>query len=110
MNDLPDGILSTCKVFTEDTSRFSNVYDIDISAKDPNSDLEKVVNGLFIRKFSLILIPINRLNEVNFFRKSNNRSHPPVPFNSIDINRYHNHKHLGVYLDLNLKIKKNVVN
>ena len=47
-------------------SRFSKVYDIDISAKEPNSDLEKVANGLFIRKFSLILIPISRLNEVFF--------------------------------------------
>ena len=66
INDFPDGILSICKVFAEDTSRFSKVYDIDISAKEPNSDLEKVANGLFIRKFSLILIPISRLNEVFF--------------------------------------------
>ena len=41
-----------------------------------------------------------------FFRKANNRSHPPVTFNSIGINKYHNHKPLSVYLDLNLKIKK----
>ena len=41
-----------------------------------------------------------------FFRKANNRSHPPVTFNSIGINKYHNHKPLSVYLDLNLKIKQ----
>ena len=41
-NDLPDGITSICKVFTDDDSLFSNVHDIDTSAKEWNSDLEKI--------------------------------------------------------------------
>ena len=36
INDLPDGITSLCKI-----SLFSKVYDIDISAKELNSHLEK---------------------------------------------------------------------
>ena len=32
--DLSDGITSICKIFADDTSLFSKVYDIDISAKN----------------------------------------------------------------------------
>ena len=39
INELPDGI---CKIFANDTSPFSKVHDIDISAKEFNSDLEKI--------------------------------------------------------------------
>ena len=41
INDLPDGIRSLCKIVANVTSLFSKVYDIDISAKELNFDLEK---------------------------------------------------------------------
>ena len=47
INDLPDGIASLCKIFADDTSLFSKVYDIDISAKELNSDLEKIGKWAF---------------------------------------------------------------
>ena len=40
INDLPDGMTSICKMFADDTSLFSKIHDIDISAKELNSDLE----------------------------------------------------------------------
>ena len=33
INDLPVGTTSLCKIFADDTSLFSKIYDIDISAK-----------------------------------------------------------------------------
>ena len=42
INDLPDGITSICKIVDDDTSLFSKVYDIDISATELNSDLKKI--------------------------------------------------------------------
>ena len=42
INDLPDGIKSLCKIFADVTSLLSKVYDIDISAKELNSDLENI--------------------------------------------------------------------
>ena len=42
INDLPDEIILFCEIFADDTSFFSNVYDIDISAKELNSDLQKI--------------------------------------------------------------------
>ena len=41
INDLPDVITSICKIYADDTFLFSKVYDIDISAKELNSELEK---------------------------------------------------------------------
>ena len=42
LNDLPDGINSLCKIFADDTSLFSKVYDIHKSANDLNDDMEKI--------------------------------------------------------------------
>ena len=47
INDLPDGITSIFKIFADDTSLFSKVYDIDISAKELSSDLEKISKWTF---------------------------------------------------------------
>ena len=43
INDLPDGINSLCKIFSDDISLFSKVYDIHNSASKLNDDLEKKV-------------------------------------------------------------------
>ena len=42
INDLLDGISSLCKIFADDTSLFSKVYDIHKSASNLNDDLEKI--------------------------------------------------------------------
>ena len=39
INDLSDGLKSKCKLFADDTSLFSMVYDINTSASDLNEDL-----------------------------------------------------------------------
>ena len=41
-NDLPDGINSLCKIFADNTSLFSKVYDIHKSPSQFNNDLEKI--------------------------------------------------------------------
>ena len=60
INDLPDGINYLCKIFADDTSLFSKVYDIHNSASKVNDDLEKITSG----KCSLIRILTNRLMKV----------------------------------------------
>ena len=66
INDLLDGITALCKIFADDTSLFSKVYDIDISAKELNSDF---VIGFFNGKCNLIPIPINRQMKLFFLEK-----------------------------------------
>ena len=108
INDLPDGITSICKMFADDTSLFSKIHDIDISAKELNSDLEKLVNRLLNGIYNLILNPINRQMKLCFSRKSNKCSHPPITFISKGINKYPLHKHLGIVLDSKLDSKFDV--
>ena len=47
INDLPDEITSKCKIVADDTSLFSMVHDINKSAKDLKSDLEKISQWAF---------------------------------------------------------------
>ena len=42
VNDLPDGLLSNCKLFADDTSLFPVVHDVTISSSELNSDLAKI--------------------------------------------------------------------
>ena len=42
INDLPDGTNSLCKISADDTSLFSEVYEIHKSASNLNDDLEKI--------------------------------------------------------------------
>ena len=42
INDLPDRIISMCKIFADDTSLFSKVLDINKSVKELNTDSEKI--------------------------------------------------------------------
>ena len=42
INDLHDGINSLCKIFEDDTSRFSKVYDINNLGSKLNDDLENI--------------------------------------------------------------------
>ena len=65
INNILDGITLLFKIFAGNTSLFSKVHDIDISAKELHSEMQKIVNQLFNEKYILILIPMNRQN--NFF-------------------------------------------
>ena len=84
INDLPDGINSLCKIFADDTSLFSKVYDIHKSASKLNSDLEKISYWAYQSKMQFNPDSNKQANEVIFSRKtsSNNLSHPPIKINN----------------------------
>ena len=105
INNLPDGITSSCKTFADDNFLFSKIYDIIISAKELDSDLEKISKWVFQWKIQFILIPIKRQMRVFFLEKQKNSSHPPVAFNNNVIKKYPHHKHLGIILDSKLDFK-----
>ena len=63
INDLPDGITSLCKIFADDTSLFSKVYDIDIYAKELNFDLEKTSKWAFQWKMQFNPDPNKQAND-----------------------------------------------
>ena len=110
INDLSDGINSLCKIFADDTSLFSKVYDIPNSASKLNDDLEKISYGAYQWKMQFNRDPNKQANEVIFSRKtsSNNLSHPPIKFNKIDFSECPHQKHLGIFLDSKLDFNAHV--
>ena len=89
INDLPDGIISMCKIFADDTSLFSKVLDINKSVTELNTDLEKISQWAYQWKMQFNPDPNKQANEIIFSRKlvSNNLSYPPVKFNDNNITR-----------------------
>ena len=43
INDLPDGIISICKIFANYASLFSEVLEINKYVRELNTDLEKII-------------------------------------------------------------------
>ena len=56
INDLPDEIASSCKIFTDDTSLFSKIENKSYSTFNLIKTWKQLVNGLFNRKCCSILI------------------------------------------------------
>ena len=80
INDLPDGKTSIYKIFADDTSLFSKVYDIDISAKELNSDLENISKWAFQWKMQFNPDPNKQANEVYFSKKNKKQFSSPCCF------------------------------
>ena len=88
------------KLFTDDTSLFSTVHDIDTSANDPNHDLEKISEWAFRCKIKFNLDPIKQTQEIIFSKKKLFLSTPVVCFSKTPINS--TATHLGMIFDSKL--------
>ena len=109
INDLPDGITSICKIFADDTSLFSKVLDINESANNLNTDLEKITKWAHQWKMQFNPDPNKQANEVIFSRRSKiDLSYPSVKFNNNDIVTCSDQKHLGIVLDSKLNFASHV--
>ena len=102
INDLSDNLVSNPKLFADDTSLFSVVRDITLSAKNLNDDLKKIKKWAFQWKMSFNLDPNKQAEEVVFSRKLNKPNHPSLNFNNAVVIQSTNHKHLGMILDTKL--------
>ena len=93
INDLSDGLSSNAKLFTDDTSLFSVVHDINTSAIELNKDLKKINDWAYI-----------------FSRKKKKETHPPLLFNNNNVSQVNSQKHLGVILDVKLTFEEHLKN
>ena len=66
INDLPDGIISMCKIFADDTSVFSKVLDINKPFPELNTDLEKISQCAYQSKMQFDSNPNKKANEIIF--------------------------------------------
>ena len=70
INDLPDNIRSTCKIFADSTSFFSHALDKGTSQDELNYDLQKVSDWDFQWKMQFNLNPTKPAQEAIFFKES----------------------------------------
>ena len=61
ISDLSDNLSSNIKLFADDTSLFSAIHDINVSAAELNEDLRKIAIGLFNVKWFLIQMLAKKL-------------------------------------------------
>ena len=102
INDLTDAIMSTCKIFADDTSLFRKIIYTRNSQNTLNSDLKIIKNWAYQWKVQFNPDPKKQGNEVTFSRKRNTCTYPPVTFNKNIIATCPHQKHLGVVLDSKL--------
>ena len=69
INDLSENLVLNSKLFADDTSLFSVIFDKDLSAKNLNDDLNRVNNWGFQWKIRFNPDPNKQVQEVIFSRK-----------------------------------------
>jgi len=108
INDLPNELKSTAKLFADDTSLFTVVKDINESANILNDDLLSISKWAYNWKMLFNPDPTKPALEVLFSRKKKSQVHPPLSLNNIPVERTSFQKHLGVLLDEKLDFKKHI--
>ena len=82
INDLADGLKSICKIFSDDTSLFSKINDIDTSNIDISNDLFKISRWACQWKMSFNLDINKEAAEVYFSQRREQSLPPPIIFNN----------------------------
>ena len=109
INDLPDNIQCTCKIFADSTSLFSHVFDKCKSQSVLNNDLQVISNWSFQWKMQFNPDPNKQAQEVYFSKKSNNENSLPVTFNNAKVVNCSTHKHLGLLLNKRLSFSEHIL-
>ena len=102
INNLSNGLSSTCKPFADDTSLFSVVKDIQSSAAILRNYLTVISNWAFQWKMIFNLDLTKQAQEVSFSRKTKRLLHLSLSLNSIPLKNSVSQKHLGLKLDVKL--------
>ena len=108
INDLQNGLNSICKIFADDTSISSKVFDKGKSERDLNNDLSAISEWAFHWKMQFNPDPNKQANEVYFSRKSNTDDYFPIKLNDSPVQLCESQKHLGVILDKHLNFHKHI--
>ena len=108
INDLADGLQCNPKLFTDDTSLFSTVYDINEATNSLINDLVKITQWPYQWKMSFNPDISKQAHEVIFSRKRSIVTHPPLNFNNIPVAQTNSQKHLGMQLDRKLNFEEHL--
>ena len=81
INDLPNGVQSDPKFFSDDTSLFSTVQDITTSTASLNNDLTKISEYAGQWKMNFNPGLSKQAQELLFIRKTSSKQYPSLNFN-----------------------------
>ena len=108
ISNLPDDILSTCKIFADDAYLFSYVsYKSTLQSK-LNKDLQTMKNWASQWQLKFNPDPNKKAKEVYFSKKASNVSWHPVTFNNTNVVTCFSQKHLGFLLDQQLNFNDHI--
>ena len=110
INDLLNGIESTCKIFADDTSLFSKVKDETSSDTQLNNDLNKISKWAFQWKMLLNPNPSKKAIEICFSHKREYKNYPSLIFNDAKVQLATSQKHLELILDSRLDFNEHIQN
>ena len=110
INDLPDEITSSCKIFADDTSLFSKIENKSHSNFQLNKDLETIRKWAFQWKMLFNSDPVKQALEVCFSYKRDKVVYPPLQLNNNDVQSANSQKYLRLVLDSKLHFNKHVNN
>ena len=87
INDLPDNVKSTFKIFADDTSLFSHVFNKDTSQDELDYDLQKVSDWGFHWKMKFNPDPNKQAQELIFSKKAETNNFLPLTFNKTEVSK-----------------------
>ena len=96
---MPKGLRCNVKLFADDPSLFSTITSLAISPSNLNEDLLKITQWAYQWKVSFNPDIAKQAQEIIFYQKKNETSHPSLYFNNARIQRQSVQKHLGFFLD-----------
>ena len=99
INDLPHGLRSSARIFADDTSLFSTVFDPQSSAENINHDLNLIKNWVYQWKMTFYPDPTKQSAQLVFSKKRVSQNHPLIYFQDTPVTIVDEHKHLGLLMD-----------
>ena len=108
INDLTENIKSQMRLFADDSSIFTPVFDVQVTHEQLVEDLQTVSNWGY--QWKMVFNPdiTKQAVEVIFSVKKKKPFHPDLTFNGIPVAREDFTKHLGLYLDSRLNFAKHI--
>ena len=98
INDLSNELSSNPRLFADDASLFSVIWDTNLSPNALNNDVLKINNWAYQLKMSFNPDPSKQAPEIIFSPKIKKPSHPVLIFNNNQVMQTPYQKHLGLFL------------
>ena len=108
INDLVHNISSDAKLFADDTSLFTVVYDENIAAEQLNRDLKIIAEWAYQWKMQFNPDVTKQAVQVIFSQKRDKPIHPPIYFNESGVVTKSEQRHLAMILDSSLNFQSHV--